>query len=534
MGESELGGESLRNKRLRAVSLAMTMYILLAMPLLTTTGSHFKAVGHQSTNLNLSQDSGVPYEGPDVLIQAGNSQPKFQFVPRSSDQVVADIRLGAGAYGSYTWGDLPHLDSLLNDFIEYGTWRLDTCVDEVEEPIYWEYNNEEEFPEEYDQFIDGLNENGVAVDYFLHFWDKTGHANGEELSTPRFQSEEQIQDFLDYVRFVVSHYTGRVQYYTIWSEPDNCPGIKCIKPEDYINLVRRTVPIIHEEDPQAKVSIAPNVLFFARGYLSQILESDIMTMVDVIQWHGIYNVLPNDPFYGDYYYQYPAIVEGIRETAAAHGFEGEYWATEISYSSEEYGEDPADSEWGVPSTDMQAAKYCLRAIAMHLGWDIGVAMSTWLPTVPETAPTTHRTTSNLYKVLVGARPMSLAFQIENKPGNTLNNTFKMPNGDTLLALWTHGEAVDDDPGVGTTLTFPSLSAQKVIAIDALNGFEQELIIEVENGNLVIRDIFVRDYPIILRILKPEATVVLIIGVGIIAAIIGVGVCLSRRLPIIIE
>ncbi|MFX0185202.1 MAG: hypothetical protein ACFE95_19140, partial [Candidatus Hodarchaeota archaeon] len=260
--------------------------------------------------------AGIPYEGADVLVQVGNFRPKFQFMSNLSYPIVADNRMGACFYSSYTWSDLPNLGVFLINSIEFGIWRFDTCVDEVEEPIFWEYNNEDEFPEEYDQFIDGLNENGVTVNYMLHFWDKTGYANGEELSTPRFQTEEQIQDFLNYTRFVVSHYKGRVQYYTIWSEPD-AGGIKHIEVEDYINLVRRTVPVIHEEDPQAKVSIAPNVLYFAQQYLSAILESDIMTMVDVVQWHGIYNVLPIDPFYGDYYYQYPAIIEGIRQTAAA-------------------------------------------------------------------------------------------------------------------------------------------------------------------------------------------------------------------------
>jgi len=217
-------------------------------------------------------------------------------------------------------------------------------------------------------------------------------------------------------------------------------------------------------------------------------------------------VLPNDPFYGNYYYQYPAIIEGIRETAAAHGFDGEYWATEITYCSEEFPHCHApDQPWGLPRTDKQAAKYSARAIVMHLGWDIGVAMLTWLPDVREMAPWTHPTTSNLYKVLAGTMPISLDVRIEREPTNTLTNTFELPNGDMLFALWTHGEAVDDDPGVITTLTFPGLSAQQVIAIDVLNGFEQELIIEVSTGNLVIRNIFVRDYPLILRITNRSVT-----------------------------
>jgi hypothetical protein len=458
------------------------------------------------------EEEGMLYEGPDVLVQAGNSLPKFQFAPSASFPAVPDVRMGAGAYGSYTWFDLTDLYLSVNTFTEFGTWRLDTCLEENEGPIFWEYSNEEEFPEGYDKFIDGMNDNGVIVNYMLHFWDKTGHALGEELSTPRFQTEEQIQDFLNYTRFVVNHYQGRVQYYTIWSEPDCCSdacgegGIKCIWPRDYLNLVRRTVPVIHEEDPNAKIAIAPVVLFFARNYLKTVIESDLMTMVDVVQWNGIFNVLPNDSFYGDYYYQYPSIIEGIRDTATAHGFDGEYWSCGISYSSVEYGEDPAEYEWGVPSTGKQAAKYSLRAIVMHLGLDIGISLSSWLPDVPELTPWVHRTTSRLYKVLAGTKPIELAVELEGEPANTVNNTFKLPNGDILFSFWTHGEAVDDDSGVSTTLTFPGLSAQQVIAIDTLNGFEQELITEVENESLAIRGIFVRDYPIILHINNDTSTI----------------------------
>ena len=36
------------------------------------------------------------------------------------------------------------------------------------------------------------------------------------------------------------------------------------------------------------------------------------------------------------------------------------------------------------------------------------------------------------------------------------------------------------------------------AIDVVNGFERQLVATVENGNLVIRDLLVKDYPIILR------------------------------------
>ncbi len=71
--------------------------------------------------------------------------------------------------------------------------------------------------------------------------------------------------------------------------------------------------------------------------------------------------------------------------------------------------------------------------------------------------------------------------------------------DELLALWTDGVAVDNDPGIEATLTFPGFSAQKVVGIDVLHGFEQQIITSTEDGSLVISNLLVKDYPIILRL-----------------------------------
>ena len=79
--------------------------------------------------------------------------------------------------------------------------------------------------------------------------------------------------------------------------------------------------------------------------------------------------------------------------------------------------------------------------------------------------------------------------------------FNLPNGDSLFAVWNDGVAIDYDPGVPSTLTFPDTSAQKVIGVDVLHGFEQELINEMVNGNLVIRNFLIKDYPIILRLIR---------------------------------
>jgi len=432
-----------------------------------------------------------------IVLQEGNSLPGFWLLTRPSSQ-LADNRTGI-SYGGL-WGlQLHNWQAPVDEVTGFGVKRVDMSLYELEPPIDWSTGSEFVIPPAADRFIDGLAESDVAMNLILHFWDKVGHASGKELSTPRFKTEEQVQDFLDYVRFVVGHFKGRVQYYTIWSEPDNCgpPQIKCVEPNDYINLARQTIPIIRQEDPQAKVALAPNVLFFARDYLFTILRSEVMLMFDVISWHGIYDVAPNIEFYGDYYYEYPSIIQEIKQTASAHGFQGEYWGTELTWCSEEFPWcKPADQPWDIQNTDKLAAKYYARGIVMQLGMDVGVGLGGFQTAAPWSYPTIR----NLNTVMAGTRPITLAVEIESEATNIMSYGFTPPNGDKLFALWTNGTAVDNDPGVNTTLTFPGLFARKVVGLDVLNGFEQELVTETENGNLVIRKLLVKDYPIILRLI----------------------------------
>jgi hypothetical protein len=66
-------------------------------------------------------------------------------------------------------------------------------------------------------------------------------------------------------------------------------------------------------------------------------------------------------------------------------------------------------------------------------------------------------------------------------------------------LWTDGLVVDDDPGVPSTLVIPGLADWHAAGIDVLSSLEQPLIANNENGNLIIRDLLIRDYPIAIRL-----------------------------------
>jgi hypothetical protein len=437
-----------------------------------------------------------------LSLQVSNALPLLRLQTKPSNE-LADNRIGASfnELGPQTW-----TEGVVTSALDLGLKHLDVQFGDVEPPINWSLN-EYELPQIFDGFVDSLPENGIALNYMLHFWDTAGHATGEELGSPRFQNEEEVQEFLDYVRFFVRHFKGRIPYYTIWSEPDYCGdgGIKCILPQDYIELARQVIPVIRQEDPQAIIVSAPYTFYDGRisADLFTFITSDVVSQFDVISLHPIYEVTPDNDFYGNFYYEYPTIIRELKQITSAHGFTGELWGTELTWNSKEIcnmhpecwdylASDPRAK--GMVETDLQAAKYYARGIVMELGMGMGVGLGGY----KDDAPWSYPTIRNLNTVMAGNKPLELAVEIESDATNITSYGFGLPNGDRLLAVWSDGVAADDDTGVPATLTFPGTSAQKVIGINVLHGFEQELIIEMVDGKLVIRDLLIKDYPIILR------------------------------------
>ena len=110
----------------------------------------------------------------------------------------------------------------------------------------------------------------------------------------------------------------------------------------------------------------------AYEYLFDVIESDlIMPKVDVVDWHPMYGTSPEYELYYDYYYEYPDTVRKIKETAEAHGFTGEYFGDELTWSTP-YTAIP-DQPWVYSSAS--AAKYLSRGIIINLG--LGVSMTSY-------------------------------------------------------------------------------------------------------------------------------------------------------------
>jgi hypothetical protein len=262
--------------------------------------------------------------------------------------------------------------------------------------------------------------------------------------------------------------------------------LQYIKVADYINLVKRTVPVIRQEDPEAKIVVGSIVLQNkpSRDYLFSILNSDIMPLVDVVSWHPMFSVSPE--YLSEYYYEYPSLVQEIKDVASAHGFKGEYRGEELSWRNANYSSYyPGDPLY----SNTVSSKYFIRGIVMHLGMDLSTGIAGYFYEI-----------RNLSNIIAGAEPFAVSMSIQSSATNIRTYGFSLPDGSKLVALWADGAAADDDPGVKATVTLYDVSARKVMGIDVLNSFEQPLVVNSEGTNLGIHDLLIKDYPIFLQLI----------------------------------
>lgn len=327
-----------------------------------------------------------------------------------------------------------------------------------------------------------LAENNIVVTYVLMFWDKENFPGGEGLPCYRFQTEEEIDRWLEYVRFTVEELGEYVDYFEIWNEPDianYCP--KSIMLDDYLNLIRRTAPVIREADPEAGIVIgAVSGTYYAgsRNYLFGVLESDVLPLVDVISFHPFYGESPKYSQQAAYYYGYPDFLQQIMDTAAANGFSGEFHADEVGWSLQPGG---GQSEaYSMTETN----KYWMRAVFLHRGMDVDLGNGAG-----------YYSTRRVTTLMAGVEPAEFPVEIQSSADNIMSYTYSTLEGNRMIALWTNGIAVENDPGVEATITVPDFEAGEVVVIDMLNNLEQELVFEIVDGDLVIENLLVRDYPL---------------------------------------
>ncbi len=420
--------------------------------------------------------------------QTGNTQGITKLQTKTSEE-LEDNRIGSmwrsGKIDIYT---KEAADGFIDDINDLGLEWVRLSIDWLD---WEEVEDAEEYSEYYvdsyqDRAVESLANKDIKIMYILLYWDESilSRLEEENENFSRFRTEDEIQRYLDYVRFIVSHFKGKIEYYEILNEPDTVFLGGYVKPVDYMNLVKQVVPVIRQEDPEAKIVIPATADL---EYFFNILNPDIMSLVDAVSWHPMYGTSPK--YDEEYYYDYPSIVQEIKNTTSSHGFRGEYIAEELVWRT------PRNSAPQEPwiYSDTVAAKYTARGVVMHLGMDIltGTILDIDDIHLPKI------TAQNLCTIMAGAKPIDLPVEIQNEATNIKYYTFSLSNGDKLIALWTDGIAVDDDVGVKADLIFDGFSGKEVTGIDALNGYTQPIVVNEDK----IQDLIVRDYPMVIKVKK---------------------------------
>ncbi len=426
----------------------------------------------------------VSGEKETLVLQEGNSSQRFALVAKSS-QLLAKNHIGAWFEDVGRYGNVGFV-------YKNGFTRIRIGSVQGEGQGWMTRINAANLSEEVDKVISEYHDQGLEIVLILAAGAGIPHADGI------FLTEAEYEMYLEYVGFVVSHFRGRIDAYEVWNEPGH------MRPAHYAELVERTVPVIREADPDAKIIIGalqgnwdngyPGYGEYQRNsmdlpYLLELIQTGVVDQVDGISWHPYYDVLFQDP----YYQGYPNMIQGIKDLATAHGFTGEYYADEIMWTTV----DEPNWDNGPPVSPLIAIKNYTRSITENRGLDINVTINTYWQ-VPYVEPI-----HNLADKMGGAEPSDLALSLVTVENAALRSyIFELPDGDYLVALWANDNAVEFDPGINATLTIPGIAASKVVGTDVLYGFEQELIFEIIDGDLVIENLLLKDYPTMIKLIHP--------------------------------
>lgn len=366
-------------------------------------------------------------------------------------------------------------------------------------PIEWENTSDENFSL-YDPYSrqeishyqkDGIRllaDNGVTITLTIVHWDEALHSN----RPPDYSMEDDVSSYLEYAGFLVRNLKDNVDYWEILNE-----AVHFVELEYYLELIRRTVPVILKEDPNAKIVVGgSSILLYPeyKDYLFGVLESDVMPLVDGIVIHSMYGPSPQYDVTREYYYEYPELIRKIKSVAESNGFEGEYFADEMSWRTEHNRHFAEVWEY----SEIQAAKYYGRGIVMNQGMDF------WTGIGEEDVQPIQQMVRNLGIILSGAVPIDINTEIKvDYSGPVSYCAFKYPDGDRMLAIWTDASARNDDPSYSSSIEFSELITSSVSLIDPLYGIEQKLIFGLEGSSTVVQNLLVKDYPIFIRLDNPN-------------------------------
>jgi len=328
--------------------------------------------------------------------------------------------------------------------------------------------------------------------------------------------QPQLDGYLDYVRFMVRQFKGRVKVFEAWNE---WGPYSYEEGKKYARLLKRVIPIIRQEDPQAKIMPASSGWLIADdfGFFKALGDEGLLSQVDVIGFHPFYDPSPLDPYLMSFASDFPR----FKKMMEGYGFKGSYIASEWDFFS---AYPPSDLPGYVnreAHSEMQKAIYSARLATTfaHLNiinlWNetfqtmetmrgLSLLRNTFpneviCPTQPEPVYYMARTLSTALEDVKG---YDLPVAFSNDRREVTHCGFLRGNGERLLALWLPGvaeERGEEGTFLATDVVLKGVKGRNASIIDVLNGTEQPLVADQSAEGMLFRNIRVQEWPLIIRV-----------------------------------
>ncbi len=244
---------------------------------------------------------------------------------------------------------------------------------------------------EVDDYVDSLVENGVRIQVQLLYGNPmytspAGRLPDSILPEPgSFHNPDrslysvfwppttpkQIEAFIQYVRWMVKHFRGRIRYYALWNEQDISYWNPVANPEEYGRLLEAFAQAVHETDPEAKVIYGAQA-DPSRDFTRRALDTcRCASGIDVYAYHTYpgygQNMNPESMDYGAYRNESPRALREMVRSYPGIRPDVEFW-------DDEFNSIPS---WRGSDESVQA-KYIPRGMLYNLA--AGVKTFVWLLT----------------------------------------------------------------------------------------------------------------------------------------------------------
>lgn len=269
--------------------------------------------------------------------------------------------------------------------------------------------------------------------------------------------------------------------------------------------------VIYEDGFDGPNGPIPDWSVYGPGWdvpISEPLTREEVSQLDAIGFHPFYQIDPDVPVYRNHRRD----VSEFRKEAGRLGFAGQLVASEWTWAASY----PLTHDW---CTEMTKAKYASQLMAAHNGMDI-VSLYVELFQTEKTdwdcsllryavsvdpisclqPQAIYYAFRNLCTALDGFRASE--FPVTFSTERELDcYTFKKGEDRIMLAAWITGKTVDGIVEVKSDVTIPGFEAKSGRVFDIFNGTVQDLNIAGSSSETLLKDILIKDYPVIIELAK---------------------------------